>query len=113
MGEARGVVSKDELKAYGGANIMLLDGTNEVTVSGIASGSEQYEWVIRWNSDGFVGQGWTVGEWSEMYNFQEAYLNGTLDDILNTGSNGMNISVTMAGMPRYTTNGCGGYQTVG
>ena len=29
MGEARGVVSKEELKAYGGAEIMLLDGDNE------------------------------------------------------------------------------------
>ena len=28
MGEARGVVSKEELKAYGGAEIMLLDGDN-------------------------------------------------------------------------------------
>lgn len=75
MGEARGVVSKEELKAYSGANIMLLDGGNDSTGSGIgeATGSETYTWTIRWNSSGFMGIGWEVSDYDDYYNFSGTY----------------------------------------
>ena len=77
MGEAGGVVSKEELKAYGGANIMLLDGDNTaIASSGSASGV--LEWTIRWDSGGFTGQGWNFAA-SYGQDFEDLYENGRLD----------------------------------
>ncbi len=76
MGEARGVVSKEELKAYGGAEIMLLDGDNE-TFQSSDSASGTLEWTIRWDSNGFTGYGWDYLEGSG-YDFESLYTNGQL-----------------------------------
>lgn len=84
MGEARGVVSKEELKAYGGANIMLLDGDNEETSSqtgGSASGSVTGNWAISWNNTtGFTGNGWDFQNQSEQWSTMAQ--NGTLESWL-------------------------------
>lgn len=78
MGEARGVVTKEELKAYGGADITLLDGDNTaIASSGSASGV--LEWTIRWDSGGFTGNGWAFAE-NYGEDFQSRYNNGTLDE---------------------------------
>ena len=82
MGEARGVVSKEELKAYGGAEIMLLDGDNTaIASSGSASGT--LSWTIRWDSGGFTGHTWELAS-SYGQNFEDLYVNGELDAYFRT-----------------------------
>lgn len=86
MGQASGIITKDDLQKYGGANIMLLDGTNEVTdSSGSASGS--IGWALRWDSQGFTGS----GHWDFLsgYDFEQMYQNGTLESFLNDSDNTM------------------------
>ena len=76
MGQARGIVTEEELKAYGGANIMLLDGNNETFQSSdTASGS--YEWHIEWDEKGFISSGWIYLTGSG-YDFEDLYKNGQL-----------------------------------
>lgn len=59
MGEVKGIITEEELKAYSGAEIMLLDGTNNAIQSeGEQAGSGNYNWTLRWDQDGFTGLGW-------------------------------------------------------
>ena len=96
MGEARGVVSKDELKAYGGAEIMLLDGASDaIESSGEAAGSGNYGWAIRWDGTGFTGNGWNVPGWSDWEDkFAAEYQDGTLETYL---ENDVRLAVGIAG----------------
>lgn len=61
MGQARGIITREELEAYGGADIMLLDGASGSTGSGGSAGGT-VEWSIQWNSKGFTGKGWDYAE---------------------------------------------------
>lgn len=80
MGEARGIVSQEEMLVYGGANAVLLDDTNNTTDSstGFASGSSNYNWSISWNITGFTGVSWHVSDdWNSITdNLQSLYASG-------------------------------------
>ena len=61
MEERSGVISEEELKLYDGADIILLQNSNERTgsdLSGELSGAGSYIWRIAWDQDGFSGQNW-------------------------------------------------------
>ncbi len=63
MDELRGTISERELKTYNGAEIILLQNSNNGTtsdISGDLSGSGSYEWRISWNEDGFIGIDWNA-----------------------------------------------------
>ena len=83
MGEISGVITKEQLEAYGGANIMLMDAGNERTQSGGGgeiSGSGTVTYYLAWTSDGFTGLGWVVNgrDLSNLYPTEgemDAYIN--------------------------------------
>ena len=61
MNELRGTISERELKTYDGAEIILLQNSNNETISDISgslSGEGTYTWDIAWDENGFVGQNW-------------------------------------------------------
>lgn len=63
--EVRGIISKEELEAYGGADIMLMDAGNDSTDSGhdvVISGDSHVSFSFTYDTiSGFVGVGWTIG----------------------------------------------------
>lgn len=104
MGEARGVLTEEqvkELKEYGGAGIMLLDGMNDTTNSG-GTVTGQTNWRITWDNSGFSGQGWTFGNgtgWGA-YDYAKMNEDGTLRDFLN--SNGFYMLMGGLSDPKFT-----------
>ena len=61
MEERNGIISEEQLKNYEGADIILMQNSNEMTDSGIGgelSGTGNYRWYISWNENGFVGVNW-------------------------------------------------------
>ena len=103
MGYASGTISEDELKAYSGANIMLMSDTNgEVASEGSAGGEATFTWSVSWNSDGFTGLGWDA--WGT--NYEEEYLGGTLENFLNTCANGFYVANSLVSNHQYVEAGC-------
>lgn len=61
MEERNGIISEEQLKNYEGADIILMQNSNEGTDSGFGgnlSGTGSYNWFIRWDSNGFSGVNW-------------------------------------------------------
>ena len=117
MSEARGIVSGEVLENFNEATVMLLNDTNDETVSGggMATGSGEYEWVLRWDATGFTGYDWaTMTSWSEMADatysggFAQLYTDGKLESWLQTNNRGANMSNAMTQYPLLTESGCGG-----
>ncbi len=113
MGQARGIISKEELEAYGGADIMLLDGSSDSTGSGTgsASGGGTYSWEITWGQNGFTNRTWAVFSWEhKAEEFKTYYKNGTLEEYLESPENinvatGVSYFVALLG----TFEGCATY----
>ena len=84
MPQKSGIVSEQELEAYGSANIMLLDGSNDTTSSGsgLASGTISLRWTLRWDAIGFTGIGWNQAWGNDRNQYESAYQNGTLDEVI-------------------------------
>ena len=101
MPSISGRISKEDVEAYGGANIMLLDGANDVTSSGgTISGSGTYEWTITWDSAGFTGNTWNA--WGT--NYEQFFDNGTLgNEIRNYG---YYIASSLSGDRQNVIDGC-------
>lgn len=115
MPELRGIISEEELQAYGGANIALLNNSNNTTGSGgEMHGSGEYEWDLVWTSDGFSGQGWDVGSWNTYYDLEGMFNQGgnVLEDWLAINDRAANIANAMSGLPWFTENGCGGLHQI-
>ena len=63
MNELRGTISERELKTYDGAEIILLQNSNNETISDISgslSGEGTYTWDIAWDENGFTGTDWNA-----------------------------------------------------
>lgn len=62
MKELRGVITREELEAYGGAEIAMLDAGNDATDSTHElSGSGTYTWSFTYDdTNGFTGIGWVA-----------------------------------------------------
>ena len=104
-GTARGTLSEEEVQAYGGAMIDLLDNTNDMTgsgTSGTASGSGTYEWTLSWDSQGFTGYGWYAWD----FDYSAAYNDGSISTLLNGTSEGYYVANDLSGHRNYVTAGC-------
>ena len=73
MKELRGVITREELEAYGGAEIAMLDAGNDSTDSSkTISGGGNYTWSFTYNPvSGFTGLGWEASG----INFETDYPN--------------------------------------
>lgn len=121
MGEARGIVSQEEMLAYGGANAVLLDDTNNTTDSSTAtaSGSQNYTWSISWDSAGFSGVTWNLTDWpttsqtiKELYTNQgDLAVKNYLEDEDNVGI-ALGIANSIRDKEIYVLNGCVTYTVV-
>ena len=63
MKEVNGIISREELEAYGGTNIMLMDARNNSTDSGkvVVVGEGYYEFSFTYDvNTGFIGLGWVA-----------------------------------------------------
>lgn len=60
MREASGIISREELETYGGAEIAMLDAKNDSTNSGggFAEGTGSFYYSVRWDDNGFTGVNW-------------------------------------------------------
>lgn len=87
MGQARGTISKEDLEKYGGANVILLDGTNDVFSSSGSAGGV-LNWGVNWDSGGFSGSGWNFlgGSAADGETWQYKYQQGSLESYLNSNS---------------------------
>lgn len=73
MKELRGVITKEELEAYGRANAVLLEAGNDSTSSDTTlEGGGVYSWSLTYNDSGFTGRGWVVTQWEDLTNMSEA-----------------------------------------
>lgn len=115
MGEVNGIVTEEELQAYGNANIMLLDGASESVGSGTGevSGSGMYSWTLRWNEDGFMGIAWNVADYDTAYGFSSAYEQSGDDGVRAIFNNPVNVGlgvdyahVLLTNSVLYKTRGC-------
>ena len=72
MKELRGVITREELEAYGGAEIAMLDAGNDSTSSDkTLTGSGEYYWSLTYNDSGFSGYGWKVTDWEDLTHMTE------------------------------------------
>lgn len=102
METARGSITEEELKEYGGANVRLFDGANDVPESGTITvgGSNTYEWTITWDPvEGFTNQTWEA--WGTDY---QAYTEEQLRTEIDTW--GFYIADSLSGNRDLVTRGC-------
>ena len=72
MKEVRGTISKEELEAFGGVEIALLDAGNDSTGSStVIEGSMDFRYTFTYNDDGFQGLGWRITQWVDYTNVPE------------------------------------------
>ena len=102
MPQARGMTTVtqeelEELQAYGNADIMLLNNTNNQTNSGeqSASGTIVVNWTVTWNENGFTGYEWNFDpSWSWLTSDLETLYNGGGDVVgwFNNPENEYNVT---------------------
>lgn len=72
MKELRGVITREQLEAYGGAEIAMLDAGNDATSSStVIEGSMDFSYTFSYNDDGFIGLGWFITQWVDYSNTPE------------------------------------------